>query len=236
MSEAIVGIFWTVVFLYAAVGAAFAIPFVFLWSGLLDAGAKAGTVGFRLAILPGAIALWPIMARKTLRATRVGTPPPPDPEQPVTPAVQRLIHGVAVISLACVLSVVCTLALFSRPSQQLHAAGQLRPTPLPHIIPLARPMPEELPISAILRTNERQDQIELTVSRTLDEPVVAIFWSRSEEPGGIPKDAIFLGSVWGPATLLFDLPPESRRPPGVLTFIALVGEQRVLASLPLDAP
>jgi hypothetical protein len=235
MSEAIVGIFWTVVFLYAAVGAAFAIPFVFVWSGLLDAGAKAGTLGFRLAILPGAIALWPIVARKTLRAIRVGTPPPPDPEQPVTPAVQRLIHGVAVISLPFVLPAVCALALFGRPREQLQAAGHLQPTPLPEIIPLARTMPEGLPISAILLTNGRRNQIELTVSRALDEPVVAVFWSRNEEPGGIPKDAIFLGSVWGPATLLFDLPPESRGPPGVLTFIALAGEQRVLASLPLDA-
>jgi hypothetical protein len=235
MPEAIVGLFWTAVLAYAVIGAIFAIPFVLFWSGWLDPGAKAGSLGFRLIILPGAIAFWPLMALKTLRALHQGTVPP-DPERPVTPALQRLIHGLAIGSLAVVLPVVCVLALVGRPRQQLSTAGQLQPAPFPNVISRRNLMPEGLPVSATLRTDGTRDQVELQVSRSINEPVVALFWSRKAEPGGVPIDAIFLGSVWGPTGLLFDLPPEKHRAPGVLTFIALAGEQRVLATLPLDAP
>jgi hypothetical protein len=94
-------------------------------------------LGSRLAILPGAIALWPIMARKTWRAIRQGAESP-DLEQPVTPAAQRLIHGVAVVLLAGVLPAICVPAL-------------------PDVIPLARPMPEGLPLNVVVRTNGRSE-------------------------------------------------------------------------------
>lgn len=234
MPEGIVGLFWTAVFAYAVVGFAFAIPFVISWSGWLDPAARTGSLGFRLTILPGVVVLWPFIAVKTLHARR-HVPAPPDPDHPVTQAMQRLIHGAAIGFIAVLLPIVCALALFGRPTMQHVTAGQLQPTPLSNVIPLARPMSENWPIRGSVRTDGVRDQIELEVSRSIDEPIVALFWSPKAAPDGVPQDAVFLGSVWGPARLLFDLPLESHALPGVLTFIALAGEQRVLATLPLDA-
>lgn len=67
-------------------------------------------------------------------------------------------------------------------------------------------MPSGLPVSATLRTDGTNDQIQLDASRTIDEPIVAVFWRRNAEPRGVLKDAIFLGSVWAPARHLFALP------------------------------
>ena len=55
--------------LYALVGAAFA-PF-FAWRGAarLDPTAHDGTWGFRLLLLPGALALWPILLVSWWRAS-----------------------------------------------------------------------------------------------------------------------------------------------------------------------
>ena len=47
---------------YLAIGLAFAIPFAFMGVGRIDPVARDGTVGFRLLILPGAAALWPLLA------------------------------------------------------------------------------------------------------------------------------------------------------------------------------
>jgi hypothetical protein len=85
-----------------------------------------------------------------------------------------------------------------------------------------------------LRTDGERDQVQLDVSRALDESVVALYWSPEAETGGVAKDAIFLGSVWGPSQLLFDLPRENHAVPGVLTFLTLAGEQRVIGTLPLN--
>jgi tetrahydromethanopterin S-methyltransferase subunit E len=67
MLEAIVGLFWTALLGCALVGLAFAIPFLIFWSGWLDPGAKTGSFGFRLMILPGVVALWPLLVVKTFR-------------------------------------------------------------------------------------------------------------------------------------------------------------------------
>jgi hypothetical protein len=57
--------------LYLAIGLAFALWF--LWSGVdrVDASARRGTPGFRLLILPGSVALWPLL----LRRLKAGGPP-----------------------------------------------------------------------------------------------------------------------------------------------------------------
>lgn len=49
---------------YLALGAAFAVAFVVAGVDRVDPGAAGGTVGFRLLILPGAAALWPLLARR----------------------------------------------------------------------------------------------------------------------------------------------------------------------------
>jgi len=47
--------------LYAVVGLIFAIPFVIRGVGRIDPVARSGTVGFRILIIPGTIALWPLL-------------------------------------------------------------------------------------------------------------------------------------------------------------------------------
>lgn len=57
---------------YAAVGVVFAVAFAWRGAGRLDASARAGTAGFRLIILPAALALWPLLAWKWLTHRRRG--------------------------------------------------------------------------------------------------------------------------------------------------------------------
>lgn len=47
---------------YTCIGVLFAVPFAFRWANRLDPAAQAGSLGFRLLLLPGAVALWPILA------------------------------------------------------------------------------------------------------------------------------------------------------------------------------
>jgi hypothetical protein len=58
---------------YLACGFLFALPFVFLGVGRIDPHATHGSWGFRLLIIPGATALWPILLRRW--ATGVREPP-----------------------------------------------------------------------------------------------------------------------------------------------------------------
>ena len=55
--------------LYAAVGALFAVPFAWRGAGALDPAARMGSWGFRLLILPGAAALWPVLLVLWARAS-----------------------------------------------------------------------------------------------------------------------------------------------------------------------
>ena len=59
--------------LYALIGLLFAVPFVLRGVGRVDPAAREGTWGFRLLILPGVVAFWPLFARRL--ATGVTTPP-----------------------------------------------------------------------------------------------------------------------------------------------------------------
>ena len=51
---------------YIACGLAFAPFFVWRGIGLIDPAAKATGLGFRLIILPGVAALWPVLLRRWL--------------------------------------------------------------------------------------------------------------------------------------------------------------------------
>ena len=59
----------TIAFVYLAVGLAFAIPFVLVGVGKVDPVAAKGTWGFRLLILPGSVAFWPMLTLRWLRGT-----------------------------------------------------------------------------------------------------------------------------------------------------------------------
>lgn len=55
---------------YAAIGLVFAVAFATAGAARLDPNAREASVGFRIVILPGATALWPILLRRWLRGDR----------------------------------------------------------------------------------------------------------------------------------------------------------------------
>ena len=71
MSETIAAWLVAAVGVYAALGLLFAVAFVLRGAARIDPQAAGGSWGFRLAILPGVVALWPILARRWAR----GAPP-----------------------------------------------------------------------------------------------------------------------------------------------------------------
>jgi hypothetical protein len=71
----------TLLGLYAGSGLVFAIPFVIAGVDRIDPAARLSGWGFRLMIVPGVIALWPILLLRWIRRQ-----PPPD---------ERTAHRVA---------------------------------------------------------------------------------------------------------------------------------------------
>ena len=59
--------------IYLLCGLLFALPFILLGVGKVDAHARHGCWEFRLLIIPGTMALWPLLARRWL--TGVDEPP-----------------------------------------------------------------------------------------------------------------------------------------------------------------
>lgn len=59
--------------LYLAGGLAFAIPFAVIGMKKIDPHAKHGSWGFRVLVVPGAMAFWPLLLRRW--AAGVGEPP-----------------------------------------------------------------------------------------------------------------------------------------------------------------
>jgi hypothetical protein len=57
---------------YVLCGLAVGVPFVVCGVDRLDGAARGASLGFRLLILPGTVALWPLMATKWIQAPRSG--------------------------------------------------------------------------------------------------------------------------------------------------------------------
>lgn len=64
--------------LYAAAGLVFAVLFLALRIRRVDPDAREGSLGFRLVVLPGLVALWPLLALRWAR----GVDAPPTPRDP----------------------------------------------------------------------------------------------------------------------------------------------------------
>ena len=73
MALQIASTFVQVLTIYAAIGLFFAILFVSIGAGKIDSNAKNGTIGFRLLLIPGSVALWPLLLMRWLKGT--GEPP-----------------------------------------------------------------------------------------------------------------------------------------------------------------
>jgi hypothetical protein len=57
---------------YVLCGLSVGVPFVLCGVDRVDEAARGASLGFRLLILPGTIALWPLMATKWIKAPRSG--------------------------------------------------------------------------------------------------------------------------------------------------------------------
>ncbi len=67
MSQAIATVIVTALGLYLLLGVLFALPFVARGVGRIDPLAREGSVGFRILIFPGTVALWPLLVGRWLR-------------------------------------------------------------------------------------------------------------------------------------------------------------------------
>ena len=56
--------------IYGVLGLAFALAFAWRGARAIDPGARSGTLGFRVLIVPGALALWPYLALRWIRSAR----------------------------------------------------------------------------------------------------------------------------------------------------------------------
>ncbi|HEX4349992.1 MAG TPA: hypothetical protein VH251_06385 [Verrucomicrobiae bacterium] len=63
----IAAILLTLLGIYLACGLLFAVPFAFLGVKAIDPHAAHGSWGFRLLMVPGAAALWPLLMKRWLR-------------------------------------------------------------------------------------------------------------------------------------------------------------------------
>jgi hypothetical protein len=70
MAEAVASVVLVCAAAYVGVGLVFAVVFVVRWVGRVDHAAAGSDWRFRLMILPGAVALWPLLVRKVLKAAR----------------------------------------------------------------------------------------------------------------------------------------------------------------------
>jgi len=55
---------------YSAAGVAFSIAFVLFGIGRVDSVAEHSPIGFRLIVMPGVAALWPLLLQRWLRVPR----------------------------------------------------------------------------------------------------------------------------------------------------------------------
>ena len=85
MTESAATLLVTVLSVYAALGLLFAVAFVLVGAGRIDPVARAGSVGFKLLIVPGAAALWPLLALRWMRSAGA----PPEQTTPHTIAADR---------------------------------------------------------------------------------------------------------------------------------------------------
>ena len=56
--------------IYLALGVFFVIPFLMKGLNKVDEGAQGSTIGFKIIIIPGVIAFWPVLLSKWMKGNR----------------------------------------------------------------------------------------------------------------------------------------------------------------------
>lgn len=78
MYEHLAFLFVDALYLYAALGVAFAIAFVTIGVKQVDSQAIGSSLGFRILIFPGSVAFWPLLLRRWM----AGKTEPPEESNP----------------------------------------------------------------------------------------------------------------------------------------------------------
>lgn len=60
----------TIFLVYVLIGLVFSFAFVFKGVSVVDSGARGGSIWFKLLLIPGSIALWPVLLVKWIKASK----------------------------------------------------------------------------------------------------------------------------------------------------------------------
>ena len=207
----VTGLFWLLVG-YLGVGVLVAIALHARGLAAMDPTVRGAAFGFRILVTPGLVALWPLLLHRWKQVTGEEGAPLPDPDRPLTPVglrkTQRRISRLAWI----VAGVGAFCAIVERPPRltvppPILASDAATPAGAAWT-PATKPFPD-LPIETrLLGAPTGPAQIELAVAEDLGIATLALYFcppgSRSDDAPG--ASARFLGTIWGPKTLHFDLP------------------------------
>ena len=113
MIESVFTVLVNVAAVYVACGLLVAALFLARWCKTFDPSAAHGSWGFRVLVVPGIVALWPLILMK-VRAVARGGCAAGEAETPVRAETLRRNHGLAFITLAIVAPLLFAVALIWR--------------------------------------------------------------------------------------------------------------------------
>ena len=109
---------------YAGCGLLLAVVFLAQWCKTFDPSAAGGTWGFRALIVPGVVALWPVILVKVFTMRRGN-----DAETPIATETLRHHHGFAFIALAILGPLLFVVALIWRAPEIPRSGARLAADP-----------------------------------------------------------------------------------------------------------
>ena len=118
--ESAVATIESVLGVYLAVGVLWLYPFHRYALPRIDASADGASWGFRFAVSPGLVALWPVILLKWSAARR-GENPHGSPDRPVSSRQIRGLQSLLVKILAITLPLLLAAALYTRPAPAMRS-------------------------------------------------------------------------------------------------------------------
>lgn len=212
---------------YLAAGLLFALVFQVAGLRRVDPATEGAGLVVRLLITPGLAALWPWMLVRWRRAA-AGGDPSGAAERPVSPRGLRTGHRRLVWTVLLVIPVLALVTLVHRPSPpertaapqlfEALAGGRSAGVVIERsdvIESSDRPF-GGLPLRLEVRAEETGARsVLLRVTEDLELPALGLYFAAEVPagevpaggaPGQVPAGAAFLGAVYGPAELGFELP------------------------------
>jgi hypothetical protein len=209
---------------YSAIGLVFAVAFVLAGVGRIDPDAKHGSWGFRVLVLPGAAALWPLMLSRWVK----GSPPPVERAPHRGSGKSAPLRGrhrlwTRVLAIGLPLGVVLGLAA-RQPIPTIQSG-----TAMAGLTPTAEFEFEQVSVHGHVFLTDGNTQVEL-LPEDLQSPDVLVYWSEVAPQGGeLPTlHTTLVGKLAGDDTRIFTLPGRG----GWLHLYSL-GHKRLLDSTPV---